>query len=66
MTNKKHINPISVCDGLSIHFAKLGDYNHITINTGVLGGQELDVFEDEVPHPIQALQQVQKMKESGE
>ena len=43
---KKHINPISVCDGLAIHFAKLGDYNHITIHTGVLGGQELDVFED--------------------
>ena len=58
---KKQINPINVCDGLSIHFAKFGEYNHITIHTGVLGGQELDVYPQEIDCLIDALKRAKEV-----
>ena len=62
MTNKKHINQIKVSRYMSIN-----KYEFWSIEIcNILTGNEVFVDKSDIETLIQALQQVQKMKESGE
>ena len=62
MTNKKHINHIKVGHYMSINKYEFGSIEICNILTG----NEVFVEKSDIETLIQALQQVQKMKESVE